>query len=168
MRILVLFPALLITIVLSSFELKAQETEVLSQSESPISIQRFNAEYQEDSRYSSEGIRYEVMFQNTSAKQIVAYSIGFYAFDVFNRSLGRPLSGFSIQSIDVNGREEGAWLQRASSASLFRDYGTAVSYVERVRFEDGVIWEYDSEEILNQLQRFEESLTIEDLQDGEN
>jgi hypothetical protein len=144
--------------------LTAQERLILKQSDAPISIINFEAEYQEESRYSSEGIRYDVFFQNSAQNNIVAYSFGFYAFDVFNRSLGRPLEGFSVEELEPEKRGSAAWVQRTINSSLFRKYGTAVAYISRVRFKDGTIWTYDEKSILEQLQKFEKSLTLDDLE----
>ena len=151
--------------ILSLFSnLSAQETQILNQNNAPITINNFEAKYQEDGRYSSEGIRYDVAFHNADQKNIVAYSFGFYAFDVFNRSLGRPLEGFSVDELEPNSPDNAAWVQRTVNSSLFREYGTAVAYIARVRYKDGSIWTYDEEAILKQLQKFEESLTLDDLE----
>lgn len=141
----------------------AQETTILQQDQAPISISKFEAKYQEGGTYSNEGIRYDVSFTNATNKQIVAYAFGFYSFDVFNRALGRPLEGFSVDDLKPNDSDDGAWVQRAINSSLFRKYGTAVAYIARVRFKDGTIWKYDDESILKQLQKFESSLTLDDL-----
>lgn len=142
----------------------AQSTIILNQPESPLSITSFSASYQEGGRYTSEGVRYDVSFKNISEKRVVAYAFDFFSFDVFNRKLGRPLEGFSVTTITPNSNGNGAWIQRMSSPALFKYYGTAVAYVARVRFEDGAIWSYDADAILSQLQEFESSLTLEDLQ----
>jgi hypothetical protein len=160
MKTLILLTLLFFT----STEIYSQTTEILTQEDAPITITEFQAEYQEDSRYTSEGIRYDVEYTNTSNNDIVAFSFGFFAFDVFNRSLGRPLNGFTIENLDVGDKNNGAWVQTTYSASLFRDYGTAISYVANVRFSDGSIWSYNEDNVLNQLQEFEESLTAEDLE----
>jgi len=142
-----------------------QDVLVLKQENAPLIIYEFTAKYQDGaSRYASEGIRFDVRFTNITEQPVVAYSIGFFAFDVFNRPLGRPFGGFAIEAIDPNGSERGAWVQRTTSSALFREYGTGVAYVSKVRFEDGTIWSYDSESILNQLQEFEATLTIDDLE----
>lgn len=141
----------------------AQSVQTLDQTDAPLTINGFTAQYQEGGRYSSEGIRYDVSFTNNTDQEIVAYAIGFYAFDVFNRSLGRPLSGFSVTKISPGGSDYGTWVQRVSSPSLFKDYGTGIAYVARARLADGTVWSYDEGSILSQLQEFEESLTLDDL-----
>lgn len=147
--------------------LYSQTNNILSQPDAPITIDEFEASYQEDGRYSNEGVRYDIEYTNSSSDDIVAFSFGFYAFDVFNRSLGRPLEGFTIEDLGIGDSDTGAWVQRTYNASLFREYGTAVSYIARVRYQNGTIWEYDQDSILDQLQEFEESLTLEDLQSEE-
>jgi hypothetical protein len=157
---------LFIVIVLNSFVSVAfaQEVKILNQENAPISITSFTAKYQDGtSRYVSEGIRFDVNFSNISNQDIVAYALGFYAFDVFNRSIGRPLEGYSVSTIKSGSTGSGAWVQRSSSSSLFEKYGTGIAYVARVRLADGTIWNYNSANILKQLQEFEESLTLDDL-----
>jgi len=146
-----------------SFSVNAQTVQILDQENPPLIINEFTAKYQEGGRYSTEGIRYDVSFTNNTDQEIVAYAIGFYAFDVFNRSLGRPLSGFSVSKISPGGSDDGAWVQRVSSPSLFKDYGTGIAYVARARLADGTVWSYDEDSVLSQLQEFEESLTLDDL-----
>ncbi len=158
---------LIIVIILNTFvfESFAQAVKILVQENAPISITNFTAKYQAggSSRYISEGIRFDVEFSNNSNQDIVAYALGFYAFDVFNRSLGRPLEGFSVSTIKTGSSSSGAWVQRLSSPSLFEKYGTGIAYVARIRFADGTIWNYNPAIILKQLQEFEESLTLDDL-----
>lgn len=143
--------------------INAQSVQILDQADAPLTLNEFTAQYQEGGRYSTEGIRYDVSFINNTDQEIVAYAIGFYAFDVFNRSLGRPLSGFSVTKISPGDSDDGAWVQRVSSPSLFKDYGTGIAYVARARLADGTVWSYDEGSILSQLQEFEESLTLDDL-----
>lgn len=142
----------------------AQSTVILDQTAAPFDITEFSASYQEGGRYSSEGVRFDVSFSNGTDKAAVAYAIGFFAFDVFNRPLSRPLEGFSVTTIAPGEKGNGAWVQRMSSPALFKEYGTGVAYVARVRFGDGSIWNYDEENVLKQLQEFESSLTLEDLE----
>ncbi|MDY0144104.1 MAG: hypothetical protein RBR97_19660 [Bacteroidales bacterium] len=157
---------LIIVIILNTlvFETYAQAVKILNQENAPISITSFTAKYQAGtSRYVSEGIRFDVEFSNKTNQEIVAYAFGFYAFDVFNRSLGRPLEGYSVSTIKTGSSSSGAWVQRLSSPSLFEKYGTGIAYVARVRLADGTIWNYNPANILKQLQEFEESLTLDDL-----
>lgn len=165
MKTKVLFIAALMLMMLGIVDVRAQQSIVLNQKDSPVVFSKFEAQYQPDrGQYQREGIRYRIEFSNVSEKRIVAYQVSFIAFDVFNRPLGRPLGGYSIKTIEHLGSESGSWLQRTSNSALFRDYGTALAYISLIRFDDGVIWKYDTEEVLLQLQEFEESLTIEDLQ----
>lgn len=141
----------------------AQSTVILNQPDAPMNITEFTANYQEKGRYTSEGVRYNVSFKNSKDKTIVAYAVGFFSFDVFNRPLGRQLEGFSVKTISQISDGKGVWVQRMSNPSLFKDYGTGVAYVAHVRFEDGTIWSYNAEAVLSQLQEFESTLTLEDL-----
>jgi hypothetical protein len=147
-----------------TLNLFSQESVTIEQENSPFIIKSFSAKYQSGGSYSSEGVRFDVEITNNSGREIVAYMMGFYAFDTFNRSLGRPFNGYSIDNVGVGKTEKAAWVNRYSSSALFDKYGTGLAYVSKVRFKNGEIWENDASFILSELQKFEESLTLEDLQ----
>ena len=147
------------------------ENLILEQPDSELIIQNYEGEYEDgESRWRSEGAMHSVDIKNRSEQDIVAYSITFMCFDVFNRTLGRPLDGYAIETIESGKEINSRWNQRLSQAGLFKKYGTSIAYVSRIRFEDGTIWEYDSNIILEQVQEIEESLTVEDIsaEQGDN
>ena len=71
------------------------------------------------------------------------------------------MGGFTIEDIDVGGKEDGAWVANALAESAFY---TGVAYVSKVRFEDGEIWTADNDEVLSQLREIEQDLNIETLE----
>lgn len=140
------------------------ENLILEQPDSELIIQNYEGKYEDgESRWRREGAMHNVDIKNISEKDIVAYSITFMCFDVFNRTLGRPLDGYAVKTIESGEEITSSWNQRLSQASLFRKYGTSVAYVSAIRFEDGTVWKYDSTNILEQLLEIEDSLTIEDI-----
>jgi hypothetical protein len=141
---------------------------ILEQKGAPLKIVEYTSEYAPDlsSRYGSspEQIRHKVVVENISGKTVVAYQIGLVAFDAFNGFMGK-FNGWAVESILTSAKKDGVWSQRPYAVFSFQKYGTGVSYVNAARFEDGSIWRVNSGEVLLELQRFEKSLTKEDLLD---
>lgn len=163
-----IFPILLLFVVFLPNLSNAQLSKVLKQDNPPLQILSFDADYQKKSSYYSEGIKYSVTLKNATQQAIVAYKIAFQAFDAFNESLGRPLSGYAIEQINVGNTEKSTWVNNTYNASLFEKYGQGIAYVSTVRFIDGTIWKYDADNILTQLQEIEASFALEDLESEEN
>lgn len=132
---------------------------VLNQSAVPVEITEYTARYQARSRYQSEGIRHEVSYRNASDKKIVAIQFGLLAFNIFNEFQDR-LGGFTIENVGIGESESGAWVASALAEAAFY---TGVAYVDKVRFEDGVIWSADEDEILEQIREIESDLDAEAL-----
>lgn len=132
---------------------------VLTQMGAPVLITEYGARYQPRSRYQSEGIRHELSYRNASEKKIVALQFGLLAFNIFNEFQDR-LSGFTIEDVAVGETESGVWVASALAEAAFY---TGVAYVDKVRFEDGVIWSADDDEILSQLREIETDLDAEAL-----
>ena len=125
----------------------------------PVVITEYDARYQPRSRYQSEGIRHELSYRNASEKKIVALRFGLLAFNIFNEFQDR-LGGFTIEDVAVGETESGVWVASALAEAAFY---TGVAYVDKVRFEDGVIWSADGDEILSQLREIETDLDAEAL-----
>ena len=130
---------------------------------SPLTITSYEVAYQEDSRYAREGVRHRVTVENDGDQDVSAYGIGFFAFDAFNRNMGRPLTGIDMDTVSVGGSSSGGWVQSVSAAFTFQGYGTGVAYVRKARLADGTVWEGDMEYVLQQLQDIESGLSLEDI-----
>lgn len=141
----------------------AGEAIVIDVPGAPLAIQNYEATYQEDSRYSREGIRHSVSITNNGDQDVLAYGIGFFAFDAFNENMGRPLNGIDMDTISVGSSSPGAWIQSPPSSFTFRNYGTGVSYVRIARMADGSVWEADMDYVLSELQKIESDLLLEDI-----
>lgn len=96
---------------------------------------------------------------------MVAYKISFNSFDVFNEDMGRGVGGISVGKIAADSSDTGAWLQRPSAAFSFEKYGTGVAYVSAVRLQDGSVWTFNEDEVLEQLQAISSDLTAEIFED---
>ena len=130
----------------------------------PLEIVEYEARYQEDGRYVTEGVRHRVIVRNPGNQAVVALGIGFYAFDAFNRYMGRPLTGISMRTLDAGDTSDGmVWVQRPSASFTFREYGTGVAFVRIARLSDGTIWDADMDYVLQRLQELEDGLTLEDI-----
>jgi hypothetical protein len=143
---------------------QSNEVRIIEVPGAPLEIVTYSARYVRGTNVSNTGIEHQVTVRNVSEQEIVAISIGFNAFDVFNRYMGRPLNGVDIAPIAVaetTGRM--TWTQTPSASFTFQQYGTGVAYVRFVRLADGTIWEADLDYVLDQLQDIEDSLTLEDL-----
>ncbi len=145
----------------------AQEAVIIQQSGSPLSIDTYSARYNEGDRYSSEGVVHSVTVSNNGEQDIVAYTVSFRSFDVFNEDMGRGLGGISIQTLKPGESDDGGWRQRPYAAFSFEKYGTGVSYVSRVRLADGTVWSADQDYVLNELQKIQDDLTADIFENTE-
>ena len=151
-------------ILVASTATAVAEAVILSQPDAPLEITRFKATYSSGSgSYPREGIEMRTSIKNKSNQAVTAYGLGFYAFDVFNEPLGRGLNGISLEAIDRDKEVTGAWAYQPLAAFKFERYGTGVAYVRQVRFADGTVWKADLSDVLRELQKIEDSLTLEDL-----
>lgn len=142
----------------------AYDDLVIDVANSPITLTEFKATYYAGSgNYPRPSVNYYVTVNNNSDKKVVAYKIGFMAFDAFKDALGRGLNGYAIDVIPPGGMMSSGWEHSLVEAGLFQSYGMGVAYPTKVRFEDGTIWEADTAEVLQELRKIESGLTIEDL-----
>lgn len=140
------------------------EVRIIEVPGAPLEIVAYQARYLDRGNTTPEGIRHEVQVRNVSGQEVVAIGIGFNAFDVFKRYMGRPLTGVSIAPIAVDDTTRWmSWWQTPAASFTFDQYGIGVAYVRLVRLADGTVWEADMDYVLDQLQEIEDSLTLEDL-----
>lgn len=137
----------------------APVAKIIAQTNAPLIITSYSANYQEGSRSTSEGIRHVVEYKNASEKKVVAVQIGLVSFDVWNEFLGRT-GGISLSVIDPGKSEKGAWLTNAFSDFSFL---TGFAYVSKVRFDDGTIWVADLNEIAEEMRKIERDFDIQIL-----
>lgn len=140
------------------------EAQVISIPGAPLTITSYSAEYQTDGNRQPEGILHEVRVRNEGQQEVVAYGIGFFAFDAFNDIMGPPLRVIAMNSVAVGGIYNNRTIQRVSLPYSFKKYGTGVSYVATVRLSDGTVWDADMKYVLQELQKIESDLSSEDLE----
>lgn len=146
-----------------SFMALAEEARIIAVPGAPLTITAYQAVYQEDGRYQTEGVKHSVTVSNGGGNEVAAFGIGFFAFDAFNDNMGRPLTGIDMDSVELGGESSGTWVQRVAAPFTFQKYGTGVAYVRRARLKDGSVWEADLEFVLQELQKIESDLKLEDI-----
>ena len=135
------------------------EAKIIPQTNAPLTVTSYSAEYQEGGRYTTEGIRHSVGYTNTSGKPVVAVQIGLVSFDVWNEFLDRT-GGVSIEDIAPGGSKTGTWVARAYADFSFL---TGVAYVSKVRFADGTIWAADLEAVADELRKIQKDFDVTKL-----
>lgn len=142
----------------------AIEDRILTLTGSPVAVDSFAATYQgtSPSRPRPE-ILVDLNFRNAADQGIVALDLRVRFYDAFNDELGRGLQAFGLISVEPGRDGSLTWSHSPYAAFRFERYGTAVAFVDRVRFRDGTIWKADRQEILTQMREIEDGLSIEDL-----
>lgn len=112
--------ALTFLFLLVSQNAMANDARIIEIPGAPLSIMSYEASYQEEERYTREGIRHSVKVKNEGSADVLAYGIGFFAFDAFNHSMGRPLTGIAMNTVPPGKEQSGAWSQRPSAAFTFK------------------------------------------------
>ena len=143
----------------------SETSKIIDIPEAPLSIITYEAEYQEQGRYQTEGVLHSVTVKNVSDQEVVAFGIGLMAFDAFNTNMGRGITGIDMRAISVGSEISGSWTQNVRAPFTFENYGTGVAYVRKARMEDGTVWEAELEAILEELKNIENELNIEDITD---
>lgn len=153
---------------LAPLQATANEAKVIEVEGAPLRIDGFSSTFRPGggSFSSRDTVSHNIILQNVSDRKIVAYGLGLHLFDVFDEAMGRGLNGISVETIEPNGTTRGQWNDDPVSAFKFKDYGTSVAYVRQVRFDDGTVWKADLSQVLNELQEFESSLTMDAIDPG--
>lgn len=136
-------------------------SKVIEQPNAPIKIFSYDAKYDKGTKYTREGIKHAVEYQNVSGRKIVAVQVGLVSFDIWNEFLDR-MGGVSIRDLQPDEKEKGAWI-----ASAYADFTflTGVSYVSKVRFDNGEIWSADLDTIAEELRKIEEGFDVSVLKE---
>ena len=158
----------LLSVVLWAPFVHAENSVILKQKAAPLTITKYSASF-EPARVvqlvlSHEKIKHAVAYKNTSGKEIVALQIGLAVFDAFNNFMD-GFKAWSTDTIAVDTEGNGEWEQQPYAMFGFAKYGTGVAYVKAVRFADGTIWRADMAEVLTEMQKFENNLKKEDLEE---
>lgn len=143
---------------------------IADQPDSPIKITAFTARIQlGEGRYyslSESGVIMNTGYRNTSGRKIVAVQLAFFAFDVWNDSIGGsysysyPLPGDypippevtvsnAVESLSPGTTTDRTINLAHSNPTLFL---TGIVGVSKVRFEDGEVWKASPQTWLSQIE----------------
>jgi hypothetical protein len=135
---------------------------VIPQPGAPLRIEQLTALHRPEtsstqfSRGQLEGIEFGVKMQNTGTQRIVAYRLGFVAFNAFNEYMFR-FGGYGVDNVEPGQAEAATWRSTRSNASIFN---TAVAYVDRVRFSNGEVWSADLKVVSDRLRQIEADFDV--------
>jgi len=162
MKRILAFIVLLATSLVLTDVAEAQDFIIVAQSESPVTITEYEAEYKEGGTYSREGVHHEADFENVSGKNIRAIKLGFVSFNIFNEFIDR-FAGIDMDELDAGDDSGGTWVSVAASDFSFY---TGVAYVSKVRYSDGTMWEANLDSVAESIRDvqddFEADLLKED------
>ena len=133
--------------------------KIIKQSNIPIVIKSYNVD-REDNRLNGFSIKHEISYKNTGKQRIEAIEFSFVSFDVWNEFLNK-LDGVSMSANDVGDSEKGTWIVRPYGAFSFQ---TGFVYVNRIRYEDGIIWIANRQEIRDELKTIQVNFDIKNLE----
>ena len=134
---------------------------ILEQPDAPLQIKEY-ACYYDDEGYSKR-IGHRPEYRNTTERIIVAIGMGFVMFDVWDDHM-RSSIGVLIEDLHPGQEENETWLSRPYGASSFH---TGVTFVSRVRFENGDVWKADEDDIAEQIRVLFKSFKPEQLKEDE-
>ena len=144
----------------------ASDDRFLAVADSPVQVSTFAATYRgAGTSRSRDEILIDLKFTNIATQDIVALDLRVTFYDAFNERLGRGLEGFALVRVPVGKDATLSWTHSPYAAFRFERYGTAVGFIDQIRLDDGTIWKADRQELLALMREFEDSLTIEDLED---
>ncbi len=98
-------------------------------------------------------------YENVTDRKIIAIELGLVSFDVWDDFL-HFMHGLDMEKLSPGNDEDGFWKgydKKSYSLKL------GMAFVNRVRFEDGEIWHADAEKILQELQKVDSSIDIDDI-----
>ena len=136
-------------------ELKTVAT-VLPQPTSPVQITEFEAEF-EGNRVNFWGtpqearIKHELRYRNASDARIEAVRFTFLSYSVFNEYLVTS-SRTAIEEVNPGDRKDKDF---SLFGEEFYEFETGLAFVEKVRFENGDIWEFDAFTIVEGVRTLE-------------
>ncbi len=133
---------------------------IIKQTDVPITITKYNANYQEQSKYSISGILHKVSYKNNGKQRIEAVEFGLVSFDIWNEFLNTT-GGISMEANDPGDIESGSWLAHAYGDFAFL---SGFAYVKKIRYADGTIWKVNLEEIRKELAKIQTDFDIRSLE----
>jgi hypothetical protein len=145
---------LLVIILGPSFALgQAYKNIVISQPDAPVEITSYEALYQPSSSYSRtrEGIEHHVSYKNKTPRKIIAIEFGLVSFDIWNEFLDN-MGGITMKLLGPGAEATSEWTSSRYGGFAFH---TGVTYVSKVRFDDGEIWKADLGAVIKEMKKIE-------------
>ncbi len=127
-------------------------TRTLDQPDVPVSLTAYEADYDGVRLFQADGIRHQVNFLNTSDRDVVAVKVRFVMFSVFYDVIDE-VGEVVLDRLAAGTSDDDAWTNDPPNASTFY---VGAAYVDKVRFDNGDIWEANADNIEKQLARIEE------------
>jgi len=132
--------------------LSAQASVVLKQEDAPFKITEYKSEYLMVSLGEERThIKHSLKYLNNSEKKIEAVRARFICFNIFNEFLDE-FKGIEIKGIKPNKEGGRFWRHICDDVESFEKFGRGVVFIDKVRFEDGKIWEANLDDIIPQIQ----------------
>ncbi len=133
----------------------SSRNRVVPQQDAPVAISSYNSAYSVASRYTSQGIEHNLRYTNTSKRPIIAIEFGLVSFSTFNDFVDRTYG--TDRQIDKKFQDgskdaSGTWMARALNE---HSHWTGVTWVNRVRFDNGEIWKADDRAIVEELKKIQ-------------
>lgn len=126
----------------------SQEGVILKQDGAPIKIETLNVNFESG----FDRISFETTLYNSSEQPITAYQIDYFAFDIFDNLISEYFSGSTIEALNTGFGGTPEYIFESDTLGLIVLYGQAVAFISKVRFMNGETWEFEKNNILDQLQ----------------
>lgn len=126
-------------------------TLILNQPDAPISLNRYEADYDGVRLFRSDGVRHEIAFQNATDQPIAAVKFKLVMYSVFYDVIARE-DGVALDPLGSKEGAEESWTYDPPDAATFH---VGAAYVSKVRFANGDLWESRSEAIDEQLSQID-------------
>lgn len=140
----------------------AETASVIKQLNAPVQVLGYEAEY-DDKDDKLFFVEHEVKYKNVAQQGVTAVRFGCLQLNAFNDPLG-TFYGFATEESDPQEKDKAVFVDEFPEAVLFEKLGTALLWIDAVRFSDGTFWTADHAQVLEELKKVRDGLTEADLQ----
>jgi hypothetical protein len=127
---------------------------VLAQPDAPVSVRRYEPEPMSFGPEIGDQVHHEVRVRNDSDRVVVAVKIGVLTYDVFNEFMESAEDIFVVDLLP--GMRKSHYMRTYHEDSSH--FLTGLTYIVKVRFQDGEIWEASEAGLDAGIQAFEAEL----------
>jgi len=146
--------SLLPVLVFSSGAGSQEVHKVLEQPDAPVSVRRYEPEQMSFGPEIGDQVHHEVRVRNDSDRVVVAVKIGVLTYDIFNEFM-ESAEGIFVVDLHPGKRKTHYMRTYHEDSSHFL---TGLTYIAKVRFQDGEIWEANGAGLDAGIQAFEAEL----------